>query len=243
MSESGRIALVTGGVQGLGAAAARALQDAGYTVAATHYRDGAAAERFTEETGIPTHEWDVADYDACTAGVEGIETALGPVDVLVNNAGVNRDMMFHKMTREAWDQVMSVDLGSMFNMCQQVIGGMRERGYGRIVNISSVNAARGQAGQTNYCAAKAGIEGFTRALARETARKGITVNAIAPGYADTPMVESVPDKIMDRIVDQVPKHRLAEPDEIGRAVLFLAAEEADFVTGTTLNVSGGFRMG
>jgi acetoacetyl-CoA reductase len=243
MSDSGRIALVTGGVQGLGAAAARALNEGGFTVAVTHFRDGEAAERFAAETGLPVHEWDVADYDACAAGVAAVEEALGPIDVLVNNAGVNRDMMFHKMTREAWDQVMSVDLGSMFNMCRQVIEGMRARGYGRIVNISSVNAARGQAGQTNYCAAKAGIEGFTRALARETARKGITVNAIAPGYADTPMVESVPDEIIDRIVDQVPKHRLAHPEEIGRAVVYLAAEEADFVTGTTLNVSGGFRMG
>ncbi|MFP4406791.1 acetoacetyl-CoA reductase [Rhodosalinus sp.] len=243
MSDSKRVALVTGGVQGLGAASARALRQAGFTVAATHLGGGDTARAFGEETGIPVYEWDVADFDACRDGVARVEEDLGPVDVLVNNAGVNRDAMFHKMSREAWDQVIAVDLGSMFNMCRQVIEGMRERGYGRIVNVSSVNAARGQAGQTNYCAAKAGIEGFTRALARETAKKGITVNAIAPGYADTAMVEKVPDKIMENILENVPKGRLAEPEEIGRAVVYLVGEGADFVTGTTMNVSGGFRMG
>ena len=243
MSDSKRVALVTGGVQGLGAASARALRQAGFTVAATHLGGGDTARAFGEETGIPVYEWDVADFDACRDGVARVQEDLGPVDVLVNNAGVNRDAMFHKMSREAWDQVITVDLGSMFNMCRQVIEGMRARGYGRIVNVSSVNAARGQAGQTNYCAAKAGIEGFTRALARETAKKGITVNAIAPGYADTAMVEKVPDKIMESILENVPKGRLAKPEEIGRAVVYLAGEGADFVTGATLNVSGGFRMG
>lgn len=243
MSDSKRVALVTGGVQGLGAASARALSQAGFTVAATHLGGGDSARAFGEETGIPVYEWDVADFDACRDGVARVEEDLGAVDVLVNNAGVNRDAMFHKMSREAWDQVISVDLGSMFNMCQQVIEGMRTRGYGRIVNVSSVNAARGQAGQTNYCAAKAGIEGFTRALARETAKKGITVNAIAPGYADTAMVEKVPDKIMESILENVPKGRLARPEEIGRAVVYLAGEGADFVTGATLDINGGFRMG
>lgn len=243
MSDSKRVALVTGGVQGLGAASARALKQAGFTVAATHLGGGDTARAFGEETGIPVYEWDVADFDACRDGVARVEEDLGPVDVLVNNAGVNRDAMFHKMSREAWDQVITVDLGSMFNMCQQVIEGMRTRGYGRIVNVSSVNAARGQAGQTNYCAAKAGIEGFTRALARETAKKGITVNAIAPGYADTAMVEKVPDKIMESILENVPKGRLARPEEIGRAVVYLAGEGADFVTGATLDINGGFRMG
>ena len=243
MSDEGRVALVTGGVQGLGAATARALRDAGFKVAATHLGAGETARAFAEETGLPVHEWDVADFEACRDGVARIEEELGPVDVLVNNAGVNRDVMFHRMSREQWDQVIAIDLGSMFNMCRQVIDGMRERGYGRIVNVSSVNAARGQAGQTNYCAAKAGIEGFTRALARETAKKGVTVNAIAPGYADTAMVGNVPDRIMEKILETVPEGRLAEPEEIGRAVAFLASEGAEFMTGATLNISGGLRMG
>lgn len=243
MSQSKRVALITGGIQGIGAAASRALMEAGFSVAATHHGEDDTANEFSTQTGIHVYEWDVADFDACRDGVAQVEKDLGPVDVLVNNAGVNRDAMFHKMSRDDWDQVISVDLGSMFNMCQQVIGGMRERNYGRIINISSINAARGQAGQTNYCAAKAGIEGFTRALARETANKGITVNVIAPGYADTAMVEKVPDEIIENILEDVPKGRLAEPTEIGRAVTFLAAESSDFMTGATLNISGGFHMG
>lgn len=242
MSDRNRVALVTGGIQGLGAAASRALQNAGFSVVATHLGGGDTARAFSDETGVPVYEWDVADFDACHEGVQQVEKDVGPIDVLVNNAGVNDDAMFHKMSRGAWDKVISVDLGSMYNMCQQVIGGMRERGYGRIINVSSVNAARGQAGQTNYCAAKAGIEGFTRALARETAAKGITVNAIAPGYADTPMVDKLPDEIIEAIVENVPKQRLADPGEIGRGIAFLASENADFVTGTTLNISGGMRM-
>lgn len=243
MSDSQRAALVTGGVQGLGAAAARALQAAGFRVAATHLGAAERAAAFAEETGLPVFEWDVADFDACAAGVAEVEAAIGPLDVLVNNAGVNRDVMLHKMSRADWDAVLDVDLGSMFNMCRHVVPGMRERGYGRIVNISSVNAARGQAGQTNYCAAKAGVEGFSRALAREGAAKGVTVNVVAPGYADTAMVAALPDEIRERIVAEAPLGRLARPDEIGRCVRFLASEEAAFVTGATFAVNGGLRMG
>lgn len=243
MNNSTRTALVTGGIQGLGAAAVRALADADYVLAATHLGGEETARQFSNETGIPAFEWDVGNYDACADGVARVESEIGPIDVLVNNAGVNRDGMFHKMDRAAWDAVISVDLGSMFNMTRQVIGGMRDRGFGRIINISSVNAARGQAGQTNYCAAKAGVEGFTRALARECAGKGITVNAIAPGYADTAMVGAVPDEIMEKILKLVPLSRLAEPDEIGRCVCFLASDDAAFITGTTLAVNGGLRMG
>ncbi len=243
MTDQNRFALVTGGVQGLGAAAAKALADAGVTVAATHLGAGDRAKAFADETGMPVFEWDVSDYDACAKGVQDVEAALGPLDILVNNAGVNKDVMFHKMDRAAWDAVMRVDLDSMFNVTRQVIGGMRERGFGRIINISSVNAARGQAGQTNYCAAKAGVEGFTRALARECATKGVTVNAVAPGYADTAMVEAVPDRMIEKILDMVPVSRLADADEIGRCVRFLASDDAGFITGATLPVNGGMRMG
>jgi acetoacetyl-CoA reductase len=244
MSDKDRVALVTGGTQGLGAATCRALQEHGFRVAASYLGEHRErAEAFREESGIPVFAWDVADREACRKGVAEVEEALGPVEVLVNNAGVNRDGMFHRMDPEDWDAVIRVDLGSMFNMCRQVIGGMRERGYGRIVNLSSVNASKGQVGQTNYCAAKAGVEGFTRALALESASKGITVNALAPGYADTPMVAKVPDEIMERIVEQVPLHRLAEPREIARCVRFLVSEEAAFITGEVLAVNGGLHMG
>lgn len=242
MADEGRVALVTGGVQGLGAATAKLLAGRGFRVAATNRAGGEAAAQFSEETGLPVYAWDVSDLSACEKGVAQVAEELGPVEVLVNNAGVNRDVMFHKMTRAQWDQVMDVDLGSMFNMTRQVIGGMRERGYGRIINISSVNAQRGQAGQTNYCAAKAGVIGFTRALARESAPKGVTVNAIAPGYADTAMVDKVPDEIMEKILRQAPLHRLAEPEEIARCVAFLASEDAGYITGSTLSVNGGMHM-
>jgi len=243
MTDQNRTALVTGGVQGLGAAAAKALAEAGVTVAAAHLGAGDRAKTFADETGIPVFEWDVSDYDACTQGLKDVEEAIGPLDILVNNAGVNKDVMFHKMDREDWNAVIGVDLGSMFNVTRQVIGGMRERGFGRIINISSVNAARGQMGQTNYCAAKAGVEGFTRALARESATKGITVNVIAPGYADTAMVEAVPDDMIESILDMVPMSRLADPEEIGRCVRFLAADDSAFITGATFPVNGGMRMG
>ncbi|MFP4536774.1 MAG: acetoacetyl-CoA reductase [Dichotomicrobium sp.] len=242
MSDRGRIAVVTGGIQGLGAATARRLDHAGFNVAATHYGGGDTASKFADETGFPVYEWDVSDFAACEQAMAEIRETHGPVDVLVNNAGVNRDAMFHKMSRDDWDAVLRVDLGSMFNVTRQVIGGMRERGYGRIVNISSVNAQKGQVGQTNYCAAKAGIIGFTKALARESAGKGITVNAVAPGYANTPMVAKLPENILERIVGSVPVGRLAEPQEIARCVAFLASEEAGFITGATLSVNGGLYM-
>ena len=238
-----RTALVTGGVQGLGAAAARALAQAGGRVAVAHLGAGERAEAFAQKTGMPVFEWDVADFDACADGIARVEAEVGPIDILVNNAGVNRDTMFHKMDLEDWNAVLRVDLGSMFNVTRQVIEGMRDRGFGRIICISSVNAARGQAGQTNYCAAKAGTEGFVRALARESAAKGITVNAIAPGYADTPMMDAVPERIVEKMVEITPVSRLAEPAEIGRCVRFLASDEAGFITGTTLAVNGGLRMG
>jgi acetoacetyl-CoA reductase len=243
MAQSGRRALVTGGVQGLGAAAARALSKAGMTVAVGHLGGGETAKAFGRDTGLAVFEWDVGDFDACATAIAEVEEAIGPIDVVVNNAGVNRDAMFHKMDRADWDAVLRVDLGSMFNVTRQIIGGMRDRGFGRIINISSVNAANGQAGQTNYCAAKAGVEGFTRALARESAGKGITVNAIAPGYADTDMVGKLPDDILKRILEQVPLSRLADPIEIGRCVRFLASDDAGFITGATLPVNGGLRMG
>ena len=243
MASSKRTALVTGGVQGLGAATSRALAEAGITVAAAHLDGGETAEAFGRETGIPVFEWDVSDFDACARGVAKVEEAVGPIDILVNNAGVHRDGMFHTMDLEDWEAVVRVDLGSMFNVTRHVIGGMRDRAFGRIINVSSVNAARGQAGQTNYCAAKAGVEGFTRALARESAGKGITVNAIAPGYADTAMVRAMPEKILEHILETVPQSRLAEPQEIGECVRFLASDAAAFVTGVTLHVSGGLRMG
>ncbi len=242
MSDQGRIAVVTGGIQGLGAASCRKLAERGFKPIATHLGGGDRAEAFANETGFPVYEWDVSDFGACEEAIARIRSEHGPIEVLVNNAGVNRDRMFHKMSRDEWDAVLRVDLGSMFNVTRQVIGDMRERGYGRVINISSVNAQKGQMGQTNYCAAKAGVIGFTKALARESAGKGITVNALAPGYADTPMVEQVPDDIMDNILKQVPVGRLAEPHEIARCVAFLASEDAGFITGATLSVNGGLYM-
>jgi acetoacetyl-CoA reductase len=228
-----RVVIVTGGVAGIGAATCRALKKAGYQVAATFVSDAAAASTFHEETGIPTFQWDVADFDACKRGVAEIARTIGPVDILVNNAGITRDATLHKMTFEQWD------LGSCFNMCHAVIESMRERHFGRIVNIGSVNGLAGQFGQANYAAAKAGMIGFTKALALESATRGITVNVIAAGYTDTAMVAAVPREILDKILAKIPVGRLARPEEIASAVKFLVSDDAAFITGETLCVNGG----
>jgi acetoacetyl-CoA reductase len=237
-----RVALVTGGTRGIGAATARELKAAGYRVAAVYAGNDAKAAAFREATGIATYKWDVSDLNACLTGVNRVAGEIGPVEVLINNAGITRDATLHKMTAEAWQSVIGVDLGGCFNMCRAAIGGMRERGFGRIVNISSINGQRGQFGQTNYAAAKAGVLGFTKALALENAAKGITVNAIAPGYIDTDMVAAVPEQILKEIVARVPVGRLGRPEEVARAVLFLVADDAGFITGSTLSVNGGQLM-
>ena len=237
-----RTAIVTGGVTGIGAATCRALKKAGYQVAATYFGNGDDAKRFHDETGIPTYEWSVADFDACQRGVAEVTKAIGPIDILVNNAGITRDATLHKMTYEQWRSVIDVDLGGCFNMCRSVIETMREQRFGRIVNVSSINALAGQFGQTNYAAAKAGIIGFTKALALEGAARGITVNAIAPGYTDTAMVRAVPPDILNKIVSTVPIARLGEPEEIARGILFLASDDAAFITGQTLSINGGKYM-
>jgi len=234
-----RIVLVTGGVTGIGAATCLALKAAGYRVVANYFGNDADAETFRAASGLPAYAWNVADLDACIAGVATVTAEHGPVDVLVNNAGITRDAMLHKMTAEQWRAVIDVDLGGCFNMCRAVIEGMRERRFGRIVNISSVNGQSGQAGQTNYAAAKAGVIGFTKALALEGASRGITVNAIAPGYTETAMVSAVRPDILQQIVDGVPVKRLATPAEIARGVVFLVAEDAGFITGETLAINGG----
>ncbi len=234
-----RTALVTGGTRGIGAAIARALQEGGYKVAANYAGNDEAAARFSEETGIKSYKWSVADYDQCARGVAAVEADLGPVDVLVNNAGITRDVMFHKMTPEDWQAVINVNLNGIFNMTHQVFAGMRERKFGRIVSISSINGQKGQMGQTNYSAAKAGEIGFTKALAQEAARFGVTVNAICPGYIATDMVMAVPEAVREKIIAQIPVGRLGEAPEIARSVLFLASDEAGFITGSTLTVNGG----
>ena len=238
-----RVALVTGGSRGIGAAISKALQAAGYKVAANYAGNDAAAARFKEETGIAVFKWSVADYDACAAGIAQVEAEVGPVDVLVNNAGITRDAMFHKMTREQWDEVISTNLNGLFNVTHPVWNGMRERKWGRVISISSVNGQKGQAGQANYSAAKAGDIGFTKALAQEGARAGITVNVICPGYIGTEMVRAIDPKILaERIVPQIPVGRLGEPEEIARCVVFLASEEAGFITGSTITANGGQYM-
>ncbi len=238
----GRVALVTGGTRGIGRAISVALRDAGYKVAANYAGNDEAARRFTEETGIPAYKWSVADYEACKEGVAKVEADLGPVEVLVNNAGITRDATFHKMTPEQWRAVIDTNLNGLFNMTHQVWPGMRERGFGRVINISSINGQKGQIGQANYSAAKAGDLGFTKALALEGAKKGITVNAIAPGYIATDMVMAVPEKIREQIIAQIPVGRLGEPEEIARCVVFLASDEAGFITGSTLTANGGQYM-
>ena len=234
-----RVALVTGGTRGIGAAISKALKEAGYAVAANYAGNDEAAAAFTEETGIATYKWSVADYDACAEGIARVEADLGPVEVLVNNAGITRDSMFHKMSREQWSQVMSTNLDGLFNMTHPLWNGMRERKFGRIINISSINGQKGQMGQVNYSAAKAGDLGFTKALAQEGAFKGITVNAICPGYIGTDMVMAVPEKVRESIIAQIPVGRLGAPEEIARCVVFLASDDAGFITGATLTANGG----
>lgn len=235
-----KVAVVTGGSRGIGAAISIALKNAGYTVAANYAGNDEAAAKFTAETGIKTYKWSVADYDACKAGVAQIEAELGPVAVLVNNAGITRDAMFHKMTPQQWKEVMDTNLTGLFNMTHQVWNGMRDRKFGRIINISSINGQKGQAGQANYSAAKAGDLGFTKALAQEGARAGITVNAICPGYIGTEMVRAIDEKVLnERIIPQIPVGRLGEPEEMARCVVFLAADDAGFITGSTISANGG----
>ena len=237
-----RVAVVTGGTRGIGRAISVALKDAGYRVAAVYGGDDKAAQQFKEETGISVFKFDVSDFGACVDGVKAIEAALGPVEILVNNAGITRDTTMHRMSFEQWNAVIHTNLSSCFNMTRQVIEGMRARGFGRIVNIGSINGQAGQFGQTNYAAAKAGMQGFTKALAQEGAARGVTVNVIAPGYVETDMVRAVPADALEKIVARIPVGRLGKPEEIARAVLFLVADEAGFITGSTLSINGGQHM-
>jgi acetoacetyl-CoA reductase len=238
-----RVAVVTGGTRGIGAAISKALGGAGYKVAANYGGNDEAAQKFKGETGIAVYKWDVSSFDACSVGVKQVEADLGPIDVLVNNAGITRDTMFHRMKPEQWSEVINTNLGSLFNMCRPVIEGMRTRKFGRIINISSINGQKGQMGQANYSAAKAGEIGFTKALAQESAKSGITVNAICPGYIATDMVKAVPQDVLEKsILPLVPLGRLGEPEEVARCVLFLAADDASFITGSTLTANGGQYM-
>jgi len=235
-----RVALVTGGTRGIGAAISKALKAAGYKVAANYGGNDEAAQKFKGETGINAYKWDVGSFEACTAGIKQVEADLGPVDVLINNAGITRDTTFHRMTPEQWSAVINTNLNSLFNMCRPVIEGMRARKFGRIINISSINAQKGQLGQSNYSASKAAEIGFTKALAQENARVGVTVNVIAPGYINTEMVQAVPKDVLEKsILPLIPVGRLGEPEEIARCVVFLAADEAGFITGSTLSANGG----
>ena len=237
-----RVAIVTGGTRGIGAAVSVALRDAGYVVAAGYGGDDETARRFTAETGVRAWKWDVGDFEQCEDAVSEIGSALGPVDILVNNAGITRDATMHKMTCRDWTDVIQTNLSSCFNMSSAVLNGMRSRSFGRIVNIGSVNGQAGQYGQVNYAAAKSGIHGFTKALAQESAGKGITVNAIAPGYIDTDMVAAVPAAVMEKIVARIPVGRLGKASEIARGVLFLVSDDAGFITGSTLSINGGQHM-
>lgn len=235
----GRTAIVTGGTRGIGAAIAVALGAAGHRVAANYGGNDEAARAFSAATGIPVYRWDVASYDACQEGIARVAADLGPVEILVNNAGITRDGPFHKMTPEQWSEVIQVNLGSVFNMTRGVIESMRERGFGRIINISSMNGQRGQFGQSNYGASKAGIFGFTKTVAAESAAKGITVNAVAPGYVNTDMFATVPERVKESIIAQIPVGRLGEPAEVAPFVVLLASDEAAFITGATISVNGG----
>ncbi len=238
-----RVAIVTGGTRGIGEAISKALKEAGYSVAANYGGNDEAAAKFNEATGIPVYKWDVSDYDSCVSGIAKVEADLGPVEILVNNAGITRDAMFHKMDKDKWYAVINTNLNSLFNMTRPVWEGMRERGFGRIVNISSINGQKGQMGQANYAAAKAGDFGFTKSLALEGARKGITVNAISPGYIGTEMVRAVPQDVLEKaILPLIPIGRLGEPEEVARCVVFLVSDDAGFITGSTLTASGGQYM-
>ncbi|XXK30565.1 acetoacetyl-CoA reductase [Rhodobacteraceae bacterium nBUS_24] len=234
-----RTALVTGGSRGIGAAISVALSNAGYQVAATYAGNDAAAAAFTEQTGIKTFKWNVAEYDECAAGISKVEAEIGPVDILVNNAGITRDAPFHKMTKEQWSQVIDTNLTGVFNMTHPIWPGMRERKFGRIITISSINGQKGQFAQVNYAASKAGDLGITKSLALEGARYGITANAVCPGYIATDMVMAVPEKVRDGIVAQIPTGRLGEPEEIARCVVFLASDDAAFINGSTITANGG----
>lgn len=238
----GRVALVTGGTRGIGESICVGLKEQGYDVVANYGGNDQAAAEFSKRTGIDTIKFDVSDFDAVAEGIKQIEASKGPVEVLVNNAGITRDGTMHKMNFEQWNQVIQTNLSSCFNTCRAVIEGMREREFGRIVNIGSVNGQAGQYGQVNYAAAKSGIHGFTKALAQEGAGKGITVNAIAPGYVETDMVRAVPQPVLDKIIATIPVGRLGRPEDISRAVLFLVADDATFITGSTLSINGGQHM-
>lgn len=237
-----RVALVTGGTRGIGEAICLALKDAGYNVVATYAGNADAAKKFSADSGIPAYKFDVGNYDECQTALAIIQKDVGPIEVLINNAGITRDGTMHKMTYEQWFQVIQTNLTSCFNMCHAVLDGMRDRGFGRIVNIGSINGQAGQYGQVNYAAAKSGIHGFTKALAQEGAAKGITVNAIAPGYIATEMVRAVPANVLEKIVARIPVGRLGEASEIARGVLFLTSDDAGFITGSTLSINGGQHM-
>ncbi|SNZ20776.1 acetoacetyl-CoA reductase [Cohaesibacter gelatinilyticus] len=237
-----KVAVVTGGTRGIGEAISIALKAAGYTVAANYAGNDEKAKAFSDEHGIAVYKWNVGNAAACAEGLAKVEADLGPVEIVVNNAGITRDGMLHKMTVEQWEEVINVDLNSMFYMTKPLIDGMRARGFGRIINISSINGQKGQMGQTNYSAAKAGVAGFSKALAQETARKGITVNTICPGYIDTDMVAAVPEKVLESIIAGIPVGRLGKASEIAAMVTFLASEEGAFITGATMTVNGGQYM-
>ena len=238
----GRVAIVTGGSRGIGEAISLALKEQGRTVVANYGGNDEAAKAFTERTGIPARKWDVGDHEACIAGCEAVAAEFGEVDIVVNNAGITRDGTLHRMTYEDWNDVMRVNLGGCFNMAKACFPGMRERGWGRIVNIGSINGQAGQYGQVNYAAAKSGIHGFTKALAQEGAKFGVTVNAIAPGYIDTDMVAAVPEPVLEKIVAKIPVGRLGHAEEIARGAAFLTSDDAEFVTGSTMSINGGQHM-
>lgn len=238
-----RVALVTGGSRGIGAAISKSLAAAGCTVAATYAGNDEKAAAFTKETGIKTYKWDVGNYEACQAGIAQVEADLGPVEILVNNAGITRDAPFHRMTPQQWQEVIDTNLSGLFNITHNVWGGMRERKFGRVISISSINGQKGQFAQANYAAAKSGDIGFSKALAQEGARAGITVNVICPGYINTEMMSTIPEKVMNEVIlPQIPVGRLGEPEEIARAVVFLASDDAAFITGSTISANGGQYM-